>query len=242
MILTAISKQMHVFALTEHMPRHDEDRYPEEIETGSTLAALLENEKVYVAEAQRLRAKYSDQIGLPIGFESDWIRPASADLIRQSIETYPYDFFVGSVHHAHGIPIDYDLPMYEQARREAGGTDERLFEDYFDAQLAMLKAVMPPVVGHFDLIRLKSDDPNGSFKGMPGVWQRIIRNLDYIASYGGVLEINVASLRKGMDEPYPKQEICEVCFASLPEQASGCTRKSLTGQGCATKEASILLV
>jgi histidinol-phosphatase (PHP family) len=201
---------MQVFAMTEHMPRHDEDRYPEEIEASRTLALQFENEAAYIAEATRLREKYQGQIGLPIGFECEWIRPESLELVRRSIETHPYDFCIGSVHHMHTIPIDYDSEMYMEARQRSGGTDERLFEDYFDAQLAMLKAVQPPVVGHFDLIRLKSDNPNGSFKTMSGVWERILRNLDYIASYQGVVEINLASLRKGMDEPYPKREICQV--------------------------------
>lgn len=110
----------------------------------------------------------------------------------------------------HTVPIDYDRPMYEEAREKAGGTDERLFEDYFDAQLDMLEQLKPLVVGHFDLIRLKSDDMERSFTTWPGVWNKILRNLDFIASYGGMLELNSAALRKGMTEPYPKAEICKV--------------------------------
>ncbi|KAK5197427.1 hypothetical protein LTR99_000209 [Exophiala xenobiotica] len=208
----AISKRMQVLALTEHMPRHDEDRYPEEIEAGVTLASHYSNESAYFAEANRLREQYKDQIDLLVGFEGEWIRPESADLVKRSISTYQYDFFIGSVHHMHTIPIDYDREMYEKARHVSGGTDARLFEDYFDQQLAMLRALQPPVVGHFDLIRLKSDSPNGSFQNMSGVWDRILRSLDYIASYGGILEINSASLRKGMDEPYPKAEICQAAL------------------------------
>lgn len=210
-VLAAISKHMQILALTEHMPRHDQDRYPEEIDAGLTLASRFDNEKAYFAEASRLREQYTQQIELPIGFEGEWIRPESADLVNRSIATYPYDFFIGSVHHVHTIPIDYDSKMYEQARQISGGSDEKLFQDYFDAQLAMLKALKPPVVGHLDLIRLKSDHPNGSLKAFSGVWPRILRNLEYIASYGGILEINTAGLRKGMDEPYPKLEICQVC-------------------------------
>jgi histidinol-phosphatase (PHP family) len=105
--------------------------------------------------------------------------------------------------------------MYEQAREQAGGTDERLFEDYFDAQLDMLEQLKPLVVGHFDLIRLKSDDMERSFTTWPGVWSRILRNLDFIASYGGILELNSAALRKGMTEPYPKAEICKVRMQSF---------------------------
>ncbi|KEF59743.1 histidinol-phosphatase (PHP family) [Exophiala aquamarina CBS 119918] len=209
-ILTAISKEMQVFALTEHMPRHDVDRYPEEEETGVTLASSLNNEASYFKEAVRLREKLGGRIGLPIGFESDWIRPESLELIDRSIRTYAFDFFVGSVHHVHTIPIDYDYTFYKQAREKAGGTDEQLFQDYFDAQLAMLQATKPPVVGHFDLIRLKSDDPNASLKHLGGVWQRIERNLECIASYGAALELNFASLRKGLNEPYPQADICRV--------------------------------
>ncbi|KIW91761.1 uncharacterized protein Z519_07730 [Cladophialophora bantiana CBS 173.52] len=208
-IQMAISKKMSVFALTEHMPRHDQDRYPEEM---STLETHLANEEAYVAEALRLRHKYKDRIGLLLGFEGEWIRPESEDLIKQSLTKYPYDFFVGSVHHVHTIPIDYDHAMYRDARAKAGGTDERIFEDYFDAQFAMLTALRPPVVGHFDLIRLKSDDPNQSFREMEGVWARILRNLDCITSYGGILEINSSAVRKGMDEPYPKGEICQAAL------------------------------
>lgn len=113
------------------------------------------------------------------------------------------------MHHTHAIPIDYDRDMYLQARALAGGTDERVFEDYFDEQFIMLQQLRPLVVGHFDLIRLKSDDPNASFTQWPGVWSRILRNLALVAHQGGILELNSAALRKGMSEPYPKAEICK---------------------------------
>jgi histidinol-phosphatase (PHP family) len=76
----------------------------------------------------------------------------------------------------------------------------------------MLQKLKPPVVGHFDLIRLKSDDPNTTFTKYPKVWEKIQRNLRFVAEYGGILELNSAALRKGMTEPYPKAEICRVSF------------------------------
>ena len=181
-----------------------------QFEAGDTETSHLQNEAAYFAEAVRLREKYADQIQILIVFESDWIRPGSLALIERSLATYPFDFFVGSVHHTHTVPIDYDREMYVRAREIAGGTDERLYEDYFDAQFDMLSKLKPLVVGHFDLIRLKSDDPERSFTEWPGVWERVLRNLDFIARYGGMLELNSAALRKGMSEPYPKGEICKV--------------------------------
>lgn len=207
-VTTAISKGLHVFALTEHMPRHDDDLYPEEIEAGTTLESLVQNESAYVAEALRLRVKYGSQISLPIGFESDWCGPHSAGLIEQSLSRHPFDFYIGSIHHVHGVPVDYDRDMYEQARTANGGTDTSLFAAYYDEQLEMLQKLQPPVVGHFDLIRLKSDDPNIDWTRARSVWPRILRNLDFVASYGGILEVNTAALRKGMQEPYPSAVIC----------------------------------
>ena len=181
-----------------------------QLECGETEESHAANEAAYWKEAVSLREKYASQIKIIIGFEIDWIRPTSKDLIDRSLSRFPFEFFIGSVHHMHTVPIDYDRPMYEQAREKAGGTDERLFEDYFDAQLDMLEQLKPLVVGHFDLIRLKSDDMERSFTTWPGVWNKILRNLDFIASYGGMLELNSAALRKGMTEPYPKAEICKV--------------------------------
>lgn len=150
-----------------------------------------------------MRDVYSHQIQILVAFESEWIRPSSLDIVRRILDKYTFDFFMGSIHHTHTIPIDFDRTMYEQAREKAGGTDERLFEDYFDEQYGMLQALRPPIVGHFDLIRLLSDHKDSAFEGMDGVWTRIKRNLEYIVSYGGLLEFNSAGLRKGLLEPYP---------------------------------------
>ena len=178
---------------------------------GTTFEGLLANEAAYFKEAERLREKYEAKLNIPIGFETDWIRPSSLSLINASLDKFPFDYFVGSVHHVHTIPIDFDRDMYVRARDASeGGTDEKLFEDYFDGQLDMLKALKPPVVGHFDLLRLKSDDPERSFKQWSTVWEKILRNLDFIVEYGGIMELNSASLRKGLSEPYPKAEICKV--------------------------------
>jgi histidinol-phosphatase (PHP family) len=119
------------------------------------------------------------------------------------------DFYIGSVHHVHGIPIDCDASLYRKARDVAGGIDERLFEDYFDAQYAMLNALRPRVVGHLDLIRLLSDEPNRDLKRIKGVWERIVRNLRVVVEQEGLVEINTSALRKGLNEPYPTRSICE---------------------------------
>lgn len=212
-IQAAIAKGFHTFALTEHIPRTRQDFYPEEADV-HTEASLIKLFEEYITEAYRLRDVYSSQIHLLIGFESEFIRPSSLSVVEGILQQYTFDFFIGSVHHTHTIPIDYDRALYEQARNKAGGTDERLFQDYFDLQYNMLRALQPPVVGHFDLIRLFSDYRDAEFEGMSTVLDKIQRNLEYIASYGGRLELNSAGLRKGLAEPYPCRTVCQVCYTA----------------------------
>ena len=169
----------------------------------------------YYQEATRLRDKYAPQITILIGMEVDWVRPDSKNLVKALLDKYQLDFFVGSVHHVHTIPIDYSHELFCDAQRESGGSIEELYEDYFDHQYDMLETLKPSIVGHLDLIRLQSDHPNGSFKAYSKVWDKILRNLDLIVGYGGVIELNSAALRKGLNEPYPKEEICKVSTSLL---------------------------
>jgi histidinol-phosphatase (PHP family) len=208
-VLAAIATGMTTFCLTEHMPRQIVDFYPEET-SSHTEASLSKLYDDFYLEARRLQTAYASQIQLFVGFEGEWIRPESLELCERILEKHNVDLFVGSVHHVYTVPIDFDDAMYRQAREMGDGSDERIFADYFNAQFEMLKALKPPVVAHFDLIRLKSDDPERSFRLWPQVWEKIERNLKFIAMYGGVLELNSSSLRKGMSEPYPQVEICKV--------------------------------
>ena len=213
----AIRQDMEMFAMTEHMPRNQEaDLYPGESESGWSIPEQAVIFDKFYHKARELQSKYQLEIELLIGMEIDWIRSGSRDWVEGLLAKYQFDFFVGSVHHVHGIPIDYDQDHYDKAARKSlervpeGNVpaEQLLFEDYFDHQYDMLRALKPPVVGHFDLIRLLSKDRDAGWQTYPHVWNKIERNLQYVRSYDGVLELNSSGLRKGMQEPYPKLEIC----------------------------------
>lgn len=215
MVQGAITRGMTHFALTEHSPRADVDLYPEEDKHKLYKQGLFTTFDLYYTEATRLKQKYATQINILVGFETEWIRPESMTIFRQQLEGKEWDVFVGSVHHLHGIPIEYDADgreMYRKARAISGGEAE-MRADYFDAQLDMLKAMQPPVVGHFDVIRLCDDKPDLDLTTIPEVWAKIERNLDYVVAYGGLLEINTSAWRKGLPKPYPRPEICRVCWS-----------------------------
>jgi HisJ family histidinol phosphate phosphatase len=178
-----------------------------------SLASLAPRHEAYLAEAQRLQAKYADKIHILIGFEGEWIRSSYESIVTSLAAASPsIDYFIGSVHHAGGIPIDFDKAMYATARDACGGTEAAMYASYYDAQFDMLQALRPRVVGHFDLIRLMSDDPARDLRGWEGghVWQKVLRNLRFVVQYGGWLECNTSALRKGLAEPYPARQIAQV--------------------------------
>ncbi|KAI1474020.1 histidinol-phosphatase [Daldinia eschscholtzii] len=206
----AIGLGYTTIGLTEHMPRTSlEDLYPEELDNPEgSLAELLPRHEAYLLEAQRLQTKYASQIHIIIGFEGEWPRPAYATIVMQLAAHPSIDYFVGSLHHIDGIPIDYDASYYGRAVTSAGGSEELAAERYYDQQYAMLTALHPRVVGHFDLVRLLSSNPGRDVAiSWPGVWDRVCRNLRVIVEYGGWLECNSSALRKGLAEPYPARPI-----------------------------------
>ncbi|CRK27826.1 hypothetical protein BN1708_004489 [Verticillium longisporum] len=208
----AISMGYKTMGLTEHMPRLQvSDLYPEELtgDPDEAVAVLTPRHGAYLIEAQRLQAKYAPQIHVLIGFEGEWYRPAYGPYITTLAAHPAVDYFIGSIHHVNAIPIDYDAATYAQARESSGGTEERMYERYYDQQHEMLTALRPRVVGHFDLIRLLSEDPGRDVSAWAGVWQRIVRNLELVRSFDGLLECNSAALRKGLAEPYPNRLISE---------------------------------
>ncbi|KAF5018575.1 hypothetical protein F66182_9432 [Fusarium sp. NRRL 66182] len=208
----AVAVGYKTIGFTEHMPRYEQrDLYPEELDDPqAALEALPPRHEAYVAESLRLQREYASQIHILIGFEAEFIRPDFAAHVRTLAEHPAIDYFIGSVHHVHGIPIDYDAGMFAAAREASSrGTEESLYEDYYDLQFAMLTELRPRVVGHFDLVRLLSEDPGRDVRKWKGVWGRVMRNLKLAREQDGWLEVNSAALRKGLDEPYPCRIIAE---------------------------------
>jgi histidinol-phosphatase (PHP family) len=175
-----------------------------------SLKALAPRHEAYLVEAQRLQTKYASQIHILIGFESEFIRPSFESLVKELALPTCVDYFIGSIHHTHSIPIDYDAANYQTAVQAAGGSEESLYEAYYDLQHEMLLALKPRIVGHFDLIRLMSEDPDRDIRQWKGVWQKVLRNLQLVKAQGGWLELNTSALRKGLKEPYPCAFIAQV--------------------------------
>ena len=199
-VLAYIAKGFKWVGLTEHIPPvADRYLYPDERQAGLTVQAMTDRFGRYMAEARRLQAVYKDRIQLLVGFETEYYTGCLAH-IRTLVRQYLPDYFVGSLHHVEDIPFDLSPADYQRALTACGGV-EALYCRYFDLQHELIEFLHPPVVGHFDLIRL-FDSHYTSHLQFPSVVERIERNLNLMARLGLILDFNVAALRKGASEPY----------------------------------------
>lgn len=190
-----------------------------------SLAVLMPRHAAYLAEAERLQQKYSSAATILVGFEGEWIRPGYGDLVSDLAADSRVDYFIGSLHHAGGVPIDFDKAFYAAAVDACGGTEAQLYASYYDEQHAMISTLRPRIVGHFDLVRLMSAEPARRLEGWEDggndVWGRVVRNLKLVRSYGGWLECNTSALRKGLTDPYPCREIAKVVLSQSRPACSG---------------------
>ena len=192
--------------LTEHMPRQrEQDLYPEEI---GKLQLLEPNFIEYHNTAVMLKEKYKGKMEIIIAFECEYISdcPGFLDYVLEWQKKLNFTYFVGSVHHVKGIPIDINQSLYDKAVLLLG-SEELLHQCYYDEQYEMLTTLKPVTIGHFDLIRLFKSDKDYFY---PSVWERIERNIKFISSYGGIVELNTKAYKKGLKHPYPHPSILQI--------------------------------
>ncbi|KAL7423153.1 hypothetical protein Q5752_002453 [Cryptotrichosporon argae] len=85
---------------------------------------------------------------------------------------------------------------------------------YLDAQYDVLTSLEPEVVGHFDLCLLWTPGVSLADPALGhGVWEKVVRNVEFAVGYGALFECNAAALRKGWDTAYPSREVLRLVLA-----------------------------
>lgn len=199
-VLAYIDQRYPWVGITEHMPPvSDAFVYPEEKSAGFDAGMLKERFSGYMTTCRRLQTKYADEIRIYVGFETEDCS-GSLDFAKSLIDTFSPDFVVGSVHHVKDIPFDYSQSCYQEAADRCGGLDE-LFAAYFDQQYAMIRAIVPRVVGHLDIVRIFDPDYRSRLLKTT-IWEKIVRNLKLIKQLNLILDFNLRPLSRGENEPY----------------------------------------
>lgn len=178
-------------------------------------------------EAHRLKAAYADRITLLVGAETELVDLSGLDKLTTLLDKHKdkIEYLVGSVHHCHSIPIDFDEPTFNLALAATPTSSATtptatpsqpdasfgpLFSAYFDAQLVLLQRLQPEVIGHFDLVRLYH--PALDFRAFPEAWAKAERNIRFAVGYGALFEVNASAFRKGWETAYPGREVLDRIF------------------------------
>jgi histidinol-phosphatase (PHP family) len=113
---------------------------------------------------------------------------------------YPYDLVLGSLHW-----IGDDL-MFDRAYFQSRTPDEAI-RPYFTELAAMVRAGGFDVLAHPDVFKRIGQEVYGPDVFVWSVWEDLIRAVwGACIDHGIGVEINTASLRRGLDEPHPALE------------------------------------
>jgi len=152
---------------------------------------------VYVAEVQELKARHPGYVYL--GIEADYRRDTIRDVV-ELLQTYPFDYVIGSVHFLDGW--GFDDPS------QVGGFDDRDVDDIFRAYYARLEEAAGcgafTILGHLDLVKKFGHHPVDTLE--PEI-ERVARRM---AEQRVVAEVNTSGLYKPVAEIYPSAQILEI--------------------------------
>jgi histidinol-phosphatase (PHP family) len=198
----AVAAGYAVFGISEHAPRSAARfLYPEEVAQGWDVARLASDFAAYAEASRRLVERFAGRLTVLRGFEAEVV-PAGS-WAAETVELrrrHGFEYVVGSVHHVDELPIDGRPEQLAQAIAGRGSL-EAVAVAYYEALAAMVEALAPEVVGHFDLVR-KLAAPFGSVD-TPAARRAAERALEAVAAAGSILDVNTAGLRTGLGHPYP---------------------------------------
>lgn len=148
----------------------------------------------YVAEVQGLKERYPGFVLL--GIEADY-RRATVDEVRALLESRPFDYVIGSVHHLG----DWGFDDPRTVERYDGVDIDAMWAEYFELVGAAAETGLFTILGHLDLVK------KFGHRATRPLEAELDRLLGRIAEAGIAVEINTAGLHKPVGEAYPSPEI-----------------------------------
>ena len=189
-IQSAIRKGLTEIGLSDHSPIYHlgDDPHPMP-DTAMSQGDLPE----YLREANELKKRYSDQIGVRVGIESDYIL-GWEEHYRGLWQDADLDYVIGSVHWVGDWHIfSKELPPDH--------TPEELLQGYLLRIRGAAKSGIYNIMGHIDALKVWDFIPKREFVAA------YAETLETIADAGVAIELNTSGWRKVCQEQYPSQEI-----------------------------------
>lgn len=164
----------------------------------------LEKVDEFKREIRRLKEKYSSEINVLCGLETDLYSPQEAD---------GFNYTIGSVHYlkvgGKFFSVDESPEKLSCLIKDGFAGDFYACAEAYFAAIQELCAKKPSIVGHFDLIKKfqRSIPFDAKNQRYISAWQKAA---DSLLRLDIPFEINTGGISRGyIDEPYPSPEIAE---------------------------------
>jgi histidinol-phosphatase (PHP family) len=131
--------------------------------------------------------------GLPVklGLELEWL-PGREGELAEILESYPWDYLLGSVHLIDGEAVDMEPGLWEAM------SVEDIWRRYFEALGDLAGSGLADVLGHPDLVKIFGRRPAAA-----AVDEFHERAVAAVAAAEVAVEVSTAGLRKPVGELYP---------------------------------------
>lgn len=190
-----IAQGLQVIGISDHTPYfgYEEDQpFP--------LVTMKKSEFAgYVEEVLKLKQEYAGRIEVLLGIESDYF-PEYAKLYHETLSKYPFDYIIGSIHHAEGVSI------FNKNRWEGLNPDRQLAvkHEYYRLISESAKSGMFQILGHIDAMK-------GNYPAFSEIvaTEAIDQTLQVIANNDVAIEINTSGKTKLSGGWYPSDDILE---------------------------------
>lgn len=138
-------------------------------------------------------------VDVKFGIEIDYI-PGKEDQIKQTIQSLPFDYVIGSVHFLDDWNFDTSPDGF------AGKDIDKLYERYFHLVTQAIESGLYDIIGHLDLIKKFGHFPE---KSPTKLHKKVIKSLQ---KADATIELNTNGLNKPCQEMYPSKELLEACY------------------------------
>lgn len=153
------------------------------------LAPTREETVIYLGWMNDAKGVYDGNNGRPllrVGLEADWVPERLAEA-KEFIESYPFDYIIGSVHHLQLPRTGQWISSWGFSERDV----DEVYRLYFDSIADMARSGLCDIIGHLDVIRRCSYQPT---EDITTYAERIVPAL---VESGVAVEINAS----GRDHP-----------------------------------------
>ncbi|MDQ0271121.1 histidinol-phosphatase [Cytobacillus purgationiresistens] len=156
--------------------------------------------KDYVALFQEA---WKQNMDVKMSIEMDYTPGKHAEM-EKFIQSYAFDYVIGSIHWVGDFGIDLAEYRKEWDRRDIND----IYTKYFDQVITLAESGLFDIVGHLDLVKIFKYVP----KDEEFLLEQYDRATDALANSKTCVEISSAGLRKPVGDLYPDKRLLQKCF------------------------------